>query len=74
MILARSHQHGRKNSVIYFKFEQLSIILVVTPSLIVHKYTAAGVLSFSIHHFMFKNIVGQSEHNFASEHLRRNKK
>ena len=37
-----------------------------------NKFRASGILSFSIHHF-YENIISLSEHNFASEHLRRNK-
>ena len=35
----------------YFHFEQLSIIPVVSLLLTFNKYTASGVLSFSIHQF-----------------------
>ena len=51
MTLALSCQYGRKNSVIYFHFEQLSVILVVSLLLTFNKYAASGVLSFSVLHF-----------------------
>ena len=35
----------------YFQFEQLSIIPVLSLLLTFNKYAASGVLSFSIHHF-----------------------
>ena len=46
-----SYQYGHKNSVAYFHFEQLSIITVVSLLLTFNKYTASGVLSFSVHYF-----------------------
>ena len=51
MTLALSYQYRHKNGVVYFHFEQLSIIPVVSLLLTFNKYTASGVLSFSIHHF-----------------------
>ena len=51
MTLALSYQYGHKIDVAYFHFEQLSIICVVSLLLTFNKYTASGVLSFSIHHF-----------------------
>ena len=41
--------------------------------LTLNKYTASGVLSFSVHQFMFRNIISENELRFASEHLRRSK-
>ena len=69
MTLALSYQNGRKNSVIYFQFEQLSTIPVVPLLLTFNKYTACGVSSFSIHHLYI------SKHNWSdgTEHFRRNK-
>ena len=40
-----------QNSVIYFHFDQLSIMPTVSLVLTFNKYTALGVLSFSIHEF-----------------------
>ena len=48
---ALSYQCEPKNSVIYFQFEELSIIPMVSLLLTFNKYTASGVLSFSIHYF-----------------------
>ena len=56
MTLTLSYQYRHKNDVTYLYFEQLSIIPMVSllPTFI--KYTASGVLTFSIlkmylHHF-----------------------
>ena len=71
MTFPLSYQYGHKNGVAYFHFEQLSIISVVSLLLTFNKYTASGVLSFSILHFnILKN---NQEHKCTSEHLRRNK-
>lgn len=53
MTLAQSYRWGHKNSVIYFHFEKLSIIPVVSVFLTYNKYTALGNLSFLMHHFCF---------------------
>ena len=74
MTLAFSYEYGHKNGVAYFHFEQLSIISMVSLLLTFNKYTASGILCFSIHHFMFQNIISGSEHKCTSEHLRRIKK
>ena len=49
--LALSYQYGQKNDLAYFHFEQLSIFPLVSLLLTFNKFTALGVLSFSIHHF-----------------------
>ena len=48
MTFPLSYQYGHKNGVAYFHFEQLSIISVVSLLLTFNKYTASGVLSFSL--------------------------
>ena len=67
MTLALSCQYGGKNSVIYFDFEQLSIIPVVY--LLV--YLEFCLFQYII--FMFQNVISQSEDKFASEYLKRSK-
>ena len=71
MTLALSYQYGHKNGVPYFHFEQLSIIPVVSFLLTYNKYTASGVLSFSIHQFLYFKIqsvgVNTSLHQNISE-------
>ena len=56
MTLTLSYQYRHKNDVAYLYFEQLSIIPMVSLLLTFIKYTASGVLTFSIlkmhlHHF-----------------------
>ena len=46
-----NYQYAHKNNAAYFHFQQFSIIPVVSLLLNFNKYTASGVLSFSIHHF-----------------------
>ena len=45
-----------QNGVAYFHFEQLSITLV-SLLLTFNKYTASGVLSFSMHHFYVSKYI-----------------
>ena len=73
MTLALSYQHVCKSSVIYFRFEQLSIIPVLPLLQIFDKYGAWEFCLFQYIIFMFQNKISQSEHKFASEYLKRNK-
>ena len=63
MTFALSCQYEHKNSVIYFELEHLSIIPVVLLLVTFNKYTASGVLSFSIHHFHV------SKYNYVSKYI-----
>ena len=70
MTLARSHQYGHQNILIYFHFEQLSIISMLFLLLTFPKNTVSEVLPLSIQHFDVSR-CNQSE--CLSEHLRKNK-
>ena len=63
-----------QSSVIYFQFEQLSIIPAVSLLLTFNKYTGLGILPFSIHQVYGSiYIISPSKSKCVSEYLRRSK-
>ena len=61
-----------QSNVIYFQFEQLSIVPAVSLLLTFNKYTALGILHFSIHQVYGSiYIISPSKNKCVSEHSRR---
>ena len=65
LILALSYQYRHKNGVTYFRFEQLSIISVVSLLLISNKNKLREFCLFQYIIFMFQNIISGSEHKWT---------